>query len=74
MEGLETLDGRRLAYRRTGEGPVLVCHGGGPGFSSLYLGDLAGLGDELEGHFVFVEAPEPFRAAVLAFLGAGARA
>ena len=48
MEGLETRDGRRLAYRRTGEGPVLVCHGGGPGFSSLYLGGLAGLGDELE--------------------------
>ena len=48
MEGLETRDGRRLAYRRTGEGPVLVCHGGGPGFSSLYLGDLAGLGEELE--------------------------
>jgi proline iminopeptidase len=48
MEGLETRDGRRLAYRRTGEGPVLVCHGGGPGFSSLYLGDLAGLGGELE--------------------------
>jgi proline iminopeptidase len=48
MEGLTTRDGRRLAYRRAGEGPVLVCHGGGPGFSSLYLGDLAGLGDELE--------------------------
>jgi pimeloyl-ACP methyl ester carboxylesterase len=48
MEGLETRDGRRLAYRRTGKGPVLVCHGGGPGFSSLYLGGLAGLGDELE--------------------------
>lgn len=48
MEGLETRDGRRLAYRRAGEGAVLVCHGGGPGFSSLYLGDLAGLGDELE--------------------------
>jgi pimeloyl-ACP methyl ester carboxylesterase len=48
MEGLETRDGRRLAFRRTGEGPVLVCHGGGPGFSSLYLGDLAGLGNELE--------------------------
>ena len=26
------------------------------------------------GHFIFVEAPEAFRAAVLAFLGAGARA
>jgi pimeloyl-ACP methyl ester carboxylesterase len=48
MEGLETRDGRRLAYRRTGDGPVLVCHGGGPGFSSQYLGDLAGLADELE--------------------------
>jgi proline iminopeptidase len=48
MEGLETRDGRRLAYRRTGEGPVLVCHGGGPGFSSRYLGDLAGMGEELE--------------------------
>jgi proline iminopeptidase len=48
MEGLTTRDGRRLAYRRKGKGPVLVCHGGGPGFSSLYLGDVAGLGDELE--------------------------
>jgi proline iminopeptidase len=48
MEGLTTRDGRRLAYRREGEGPVLVCHGGGPGLSSLYLGDLAGLGGELE--------------------------
>jgi proline iminopeptidase len=48
MEGLEPRNGRHLAYRRMGEGPVLVCHGGGPGFSSLYLGDLAGLGDELE--------------------------
>ena len=26
-----------------GTGPVLVCHPGGPGFSSLYFGDLAGL-------------------------------
>jgi proline iminopeptidase len=48
VEGLTTRDGRRLAYRRAGDGPVLVCHGGGPGFSSLYLGDLAGLGGELE--------------------------
>ena len=48
MEGLTTRDGRRLAYRRAGSGPLLVCHGGGPGFSSLYLGELAGLGDELE--------------------------
>jgi proline-specific peptidase len=34
-----------LTYRRTGDGPLLVCHPGGPGFSSLYLGDLAGLGE-----------------------------
>src|SRR3989442_8062930 len=38
-----TADGRDLGYRRMGTGPVLVCHPGGPGFSSLYFGDLAGL-------------------------------
>ncbi len=38
-----TPDGRELEYRRMGTGPVLVCHPGGPGFSSLYFGDLAGL-------------------------------
>ncbi len=43
-EFLTTSDGRRLGYRREGQGPVLICHPGGPGFSSLYLGDLAGLG------------------------------
>jgi proline iminopeptidase len=48
MDGLTTADGRRLAYRRAGRGPTLVCHGGGPGFSSLYLGNLAGLDEELE--------------------------
>jgi pimeloyl-ACP methyl ester carboxylesterase len=47
-EQLTTRDGRTLAYSRIGSGPALVCHPGGPGFSSLYLGDLAGLGDELE--------------------------
>ena len=47
-EQLTTRDGRTLAYRRIGSGPTLVCHPGGPGFSSLYLGDLAGLGQELE--------------------------
>jgi proline iminopeptidase len=45
---LTTADGRRLAYRRLGTGPTLVCHPGGPGFSSLYLGDLGGLDEELE--------------------------
>lgn len=45
MPALATDDGRVLSYRQVGEGPTLVCHGGGPGFSSLYLGrDLAGLG------------------------------
>jgi proline-specific peptidase len=48
VDGLTTADGQRLAYRRTGSGPTLVCHGGGPGFSALYLGDLAGLDRELE--------------------------
>jgi proline-specific peptidase len=44
-ESFRTEDGRTLTYRREGAGPVLVCHPGGPGFSSLYLSDLAGLGD-----------------------------
>jgi proline-specific peptidase len=48
MDELTTADGRRLAFRRAGAGPTLVCHPGGPGFSSLYLGELAGLGAELE--------------------------
>ena len=42
---MTTADGRRLSYRTLGSGPVLVCHPGGPGFSSRYFGDLAGLGD-----------------------------
>ena len=44
MESFSTADGRTLSYRREGSGPVLVCHPGGPGFSSRYFGDLAGLG------------------------------
>jgi proline iminopeptidase len=40
-----TTDGRELSYRQTGTGPVLVVHPGGPGFSTTYLGDVAGLGD-----------------------------
>ncbi|GAC1510347.1 MAG: alpha/beta hydrolase [Candidatus Dormibacteraceae bacterium] len=39
----KTGDGRRLTYRRLGTGPVLVCHPGGPCFSSSYFSDLAGL-------------------------------
>ena len=38
-----TSDGRTLTYRHLGSGPVLVCHPGGPGFSSSYFSDLAGL-------------------------------
>jgi proline iminopeptidase len=48
VEALTTADGRALAYMRLGSGPPLVCHGGGPGFSALYLGDLGGLDDHLE--------------------------
>jgi proline-specific peptidase len=44
MEALTTADGRTLAYRRVGDGPLLLCHPGGPGFDSGYLRDLAGLG------------------------------
>jgi proline-specific peptidase len=48
MEGLTTKDGRTLAYKRVGSGPTLVCHGGGPGFSGRYLGNLGGLDERLE--------------------------
>jgi len=34
-----------LTYHRAGAGPLLVCHPGGPGFSSQYFGDLAQLAD-----------------------------
>src|SRR4051794_1066138 len=44
VESLVTRDGRTLGYRRIGRGPVLICHPGGPGFSSAYLVDMAGLG------------------------------
>lgn len=45
MKSLRTRDGRMLAYRSVGAGPVLVCHPGGPGFSGLEFGELAGLAD-----------------------------
>ncbi len=38
-----TSDGRKLTYRKLGNGPILVCHPGGPGFSSSSFSDLAGL-------------------------------
>jgi proline iminopeptidase len=40
MPSLTTADGRTLAWRELGSGPVLVCHPGGPGCSSMYFGDL----------------------------------
>lgn len=39
-------DGRKLTFRKLGHGPVLVCHPGGPGFSSDYFGDLAALWEQ----------------------------
>lgn len=41
-----THDGRELSYRKLGHGPTLVCHPGGPGFSSTYFGDLAALWEQ----------------------------
>jgi proline-specific peptidase len=48
MERLTTSDGRTLTYERKGSGLPLLCHPGGPGFSSLYLSNLGGLDEELE--------------------------
>ena len=44
MPSFRTADGRTLSFREDGRGPVLVAHPGGPGFSSRYFGELAGLG------------------------------
>jgi proline-specific peptidase len=44
-ESFRRKDGRTLTFRRVGAGPTVVCHPGGPGFSSRYLSDLAGLAD-----------------------------
>jgi proline iminopeptidase len=38
----------RVAYRREGSGPLLVCHPGGPGFSGATLTDLGGLAESFE--------------------------
>lgn len=43
---ITTHDGRELTYRKLGHGPVLVCHPGGPGFSSTYFGDLAAMWEQ----------------------------
>jgi proline iminopeptidase len=43
MPSFTTPDGRKLFYDIRGEGELLVCHPGGPGFSGAYVGDLGGL-------------------------------
>jgi len=43
MPSLTTADGRTLAWREVGSGPVLLCHPGGPGCSAAYFGDLPDL-------------------------------
>jgi pimeloyl-ACP methyl ester carboxylesterase len=50
MDGMHftSYDGAKLAYRRAGSGPPLVCVPGGPGRSPRYLGDLGGLGHSRE--------------------------
>lgn len=48
MTSMTTSDGRRLAYRRFGSGPLLVGHPGGPGFESGSLRDLGGLDEDFE--------------------------
>jgi pimeloyl-ACP methyl ester carboxylesterase len=40
MPVLTTADGRTLAWREVGSGPVLLCHPGGPGSSAAYFGEL----------------------------------
>lgn len=46
VPSLSTSDDRTLAWREAGAGPPLLCHPGGPGFSSRYFGDLPGLAAE----------------------------
>ena len=43
MPALTTADGRTLAWHEAGSGPPLLCHPGGPGFSSAYFDDLPDL-------------------------------
>ena len=46
MPSLRTGDGRTLSWREVGSGPLLFCHPGGPGYSSLYFGELPELAAE----------------------------
>jgi pimeloyl-ACP methyl ester carboxylesterase len=43
LPSFTTPDGVRLDYRLEGQGPLLVCHPGGPGRAVDYLGNLGGL-------------------------------
>ena len=48
IEILTTPDGLTLSYERRGNGPLLVCHPGGPGASAAEFEDFAGLDDTFE--------------------------
>ena len=47
-ETFTTADGRILVYERSGSGPLLVCHPGGPGGSAAEFRDFAGLADTFD--------------------------
>jgi pimeloyl-ACP methyl ester carboxylesterase len=48
IEILTTPEGLTLSYERRGNGPLLVCHPGGPGGSAAEFEDFAGLDDAFE--------------------------
>jgi proline iminopeptidase len=48
IEIFTTPEGLTLSYERRGNGPLLVCHPGGPGGSSAEFEDFAGLDDTFE--------------------------
>jgi proline-specific peptidase len=48
IEIFTTLEGLTLSYERRGNGPLLVCHPGGPGGSAAEFEDFAGLDDTFE--------------------------
>jgi len=83
IEIFTTPEGLTLSYERHGSGPRLVCHPGGPGGSAAEFLDAGpvcadAISRELpdarlvtiagSGHFVYVEQPEAFRAALTDFL------
>ena len=48
IEIFTTPEGLTLSYERRGNGPLLVCHPGGPGGSAAEFRDFAGLDDTFE--------------------------